>query len=336
MFARHGMLVLSPRALRRLDRVNCLVMPADLVSSEQFTVGDVFALRGLSRAQALLMARRMFASDRPLRVRHEDGYTLGPVNLLECDLDADLEVSMAERTRRGELVLGLARQIGWWAWSTCTSRRRAACSRRSAWRARPACTSCSPAMTWAPPRAASRTTSSGSRVAWPPASAACRARARWCASSVAGRPTATPRPTSAWRSTCATRPRPGASHLVCPDDARLVETVVTACTNARTVSEQSVRMAIGAAALGTLVSTHGVAARRVMFVLNAASLGAMVNAAPALGGGRGQPQASRRSHALARARHARRAHAPRHHRARLARAPAADQYAQRLRSEPAA
>jgi cation-transporting ATPase I len=279
MFARHGMLVLSPRALRRLDRVNCLVMPADLVSSEQFTVGDVFALRGLSRAQALLMARRMFSSDRPLRVRHEDGYTLGPVNLLECDLDADLEVSMAERTRRGELVLGLAKQdrlVGLVDVhiSPESGVLEALSMARQAGMHIVLASDDVGATEGREPHDVigyTRGLAAGIRRLQSEGKVVCfigRGPSEGYGAADFGvalhmREQATP-----W-----------GAHLICPDDARLVETVITACTNARSVSEQSVRMAIGAAALGTLVSTHGVAARRVMFVLNAASLGAMVNAA---------------------------------------------------------
>jgi cation-transporting ATPase I len=279
MLARHGMLVLSPRALRRLDRVNCLVMPAELVSSEQFTVGDVFALRGLSRAQALLIARRMFSSDRPLRVRHESGYTLGPVGLLECDVDADIEVSMAERARRGELVLGLSRDnrlVGLVDVhiSPESGVLEAVSLARQAGMHIVLASDDVGATEGREPHdviGLTRGLSAGIRRLQSEGKVVCfigRGPSEGYAAADFGvalhvRDQATP-----W-----------GAHLICPDDARLVETVVTACTNARMVSEQSVRMAIGAAALGTLVSTGGVAARRVMFVLNAASLVAMTNAA---------------------------------------------------------
>ncbi|MET0339791.1 MAG: hypothetical protein ABW252_02270 [Polyangiales bacterium] len=97
VFARHGMLVLAPAALRRLDRIDTLVLPADLVAREQFLVGDVFALRGIPRGEALTRARRLFRADRPLRVQRGDGYALGPARLLPHAVDSELEAAMTER-----------------------------------------------------------------------------------------------------------------------------------------------------------------------------------------------------------------------------------------------
>ncbi|MDB4975411.1 MAG: ATPase, type, partial [Myxococcaceae bacterium] len=109
VFARQGMLVLSPASLRRLDRIDTLVLPADLVAREQFLVGDVFALRGIARPEALARARRLFRADRPLRVQRADGYALGPARLLPSAVGGEVESAIAERESRGALVLALAR-----------------------------------------------------------------------------------------------------------------------------------------------------------------------------------------------------------------------------------
>ncbi|MDB4974590.1 MAG: haloacid dehalogenase, partial [Myxococcaceae bacterium] len=77
------------------------------------------------------------------------------------------------------------------------------------------------------------------------------------------------------------KPTPWGAHVLCPDDTRAMATLIEAIGAARGVSEQSVRLALGAAAIGTLASAAGkkpAAGRRVLFVVNAASLAAMINA----------------------------------------------------------
>ncbi|MEY4515546.1 MAG: hypothetical protein RLZZ450_7668, partial [Pseudomonadota bacterium] len=76
-------------------------------------------------------------------------------------------------------------------------------------------------------------------------------------------------------------PTPWGAHVLAPDDTRAMVTLIEAIGAARGVSQQSVRLALGAAAIGTLASAAGqkpAAGRRVMFVVNAASLAAMLNA----------------------------------------------------------
>ena len=77
---------------------------------------------------------------------------------------------------------------------------------------------------------------------------------------------------------------PWGAHLLCPDDTHALAMLVESMSVARAVSARSVRLAMGAAAFGTLASTSGKsggassAARRVMLVVNAASLAAMIDA----------------------------------------------------------
>jgi cation-transporting ATPase I len=278
VFARRGMLVLSTKALRRLDRVNCLVLPAELVTREQFMIGDVFGLRGISRAQALTLARRLFASDRPLRVHSEGGYSLGPVRLLPCALDAEREVAMAERAQRGELVLGISQgerllglvDVRISPQSGVLEAVQAA--RKAGMHIVYASDDVEAAEAKEPDDviSLSRGLAQGIRRLQEEGRVVCfigRGPSEGYAAADFGVALCVREHATPW-----------GAHLLCPDDARLVETVVAASANARAVSEQSVRTAMVAAAMGTLVSTGGVASRRVMFVLNSASLFAMGNA----------------------------------------------------------
>jgi cation-transporting ATPase I len=137
VFARRGMLVLSHEALRRLDRIDCLVIPADLVSRDQFQVGDAFALDGIEREEALRIARRLFHSEYPLREHRDGDHALGPLKMICSDVPPALDAEMRERTRRGSLILGPTR-VGCPRSSRYTFRPRAARPRRSrrpaAWR----------------------------------------------------------------------------------------------------------------------------------------------------------------------------------------------------------
>jgi magnesium-transporting ATPase (P-type) len=76
-------------------------------------------------------------------------------------------------------------------------------------------------------------------------------------------------------------PTPWGAHVLCPDDTRAMATLIESIGVARNVSEHSVRLALGAAAVGTLASAAGktpAVGRRVAFVVNAASLVSMINA----------------------------------------------------------
>ncbi len=281
VFARHHMLVLSPAALRRLDRVDCLVVTAELVMRQKFYVGDVFALRGLSRAQALAEARKLFAADRPLRVQRGESYTLGPARLLAEFDDAELEVEMAERAHRGALVLAL------------TQHDRVVClveiqiapeagvgdaisaARRLGMQIVLASDDLSVAEGLHPDDVVghSRGLVDGIR----------RLQSEGRTVAFVGRG-----PSPAYASAdlgialCdRTRQTPWGAHVLCPDDPGVLSTVIEACNVARGVSRQSVRLAMGAAAVGTLASAGGrthLAARRVLLVVNLASLAAMLNA----------------------------------------------------------
>jgi cation-transporting ATPase I len=73
---------------------------------------------------------------------------------------------------------------------------------------------------------------------------------------------------------------PWGAHVICKDDLSDVSFIIHAAVAARQVAKQGVNIALGAATLGALVSAGGVlplTARRVIAVVNVASLVSMVN-----------------------------------------------------------
>ncbi len=280
VFARHHMLVLSPRALRRLDRVDCLVVTADLVTRQRLFVGDVFGLRGLTRAEALEEARSLFAADRPLRVQRGEHYTLGPARLL-AEFDAALEGEMAERAQRGALVLALTqheRVVGLVEVEIAKEagvNEALLAARKLGMQIVLASDDLSVAESTHPDDVIglAKGMVDGIRRLQREGRTVC----------FVGRgPSAGYAASDFGVALCErSQETPWGAHLLCPDDPGVISTVVEACSVARSVSNQSVRLAMGAAALGTLASAGGrtpLAARRVLFVVNMASLAAMINA----------------------------------------------------------
>ncbi len=284
VFAKRGMLVLSREALRRLDRIDCLVIPADLVSRDQFQVGDAFALDGIRREDALKAARRMFHSEYPLREQRDGDFVLGPLKKICEDIPPDLEAQMRERTRRGSLILGLLH------------RRRVVAlievyisTKSSAAQAVEKASRMDMTLVLATDDEDIAETLRDLEV-----------------DEVIGLETGLVKGIrdlqQNGRTVCffGIHPHEGfavadlgvamcvedgvtpwGAHILCPDNARLIETVLDACSQARIVSKQSATMALVSASMGALASTSGhvmSASERVISVMSASSLVAMLNA----------------------------------------------------------
>ncbi len=281
LLAKQGTLVLAPAALRRLDRVDCLVLPEGLLSREHFTVQEAFGLRGISAGEALSAARALFAPERPLRVQHGAGFTLCPPRLLEHPLSDVRSAELTQRAARGALVLALSRgdevvalldvsispQTG--VSELLQAARRASLRVVLASDDLGATEGLHPddviPLTRGLVDGIRRLQIEGQTVLFvargpSPGHAAADVSVGIHVSGV---------------------PAPWGAHLICPDDSRAIETTIEACAIARTVSQQSLRLSMGAAALGTLAAAGGrtpLAGRRALFVVNAASLVAMLNA----------------------------------------------------------
>jgi len=281
LFARQGTLVLSPSALRRLDRVDCLVLPASLLSREHFTIREPFALSGITREEALSEARSLFAPERPLRAQHGKDYSLSPPRLLSSTLPSELGVKAEECAARGGLVLALSRGEDVVAMLEVSISPQTGVSellqtaRRAGMRVVLASDDLDATEGLHPDDVVPLTRGlvdgirrlqvEGQTVLFVARGASPGHAAADVSIGVHVSGEAAP-----W-----------GAHLICPDDSRAIETAIAACSVARSVSQQSIRLSMGAAALGTLAAAGGrtpLAGRRAMFVVNSASLVAMLNA----------------------------------------------------------
>ncbi len=107
--ARRGVLVLDRRALLRLDRVDCLVLQGDLISTRRFEISEIVSAGRLESERARALVQALFDPERPIDVKSEGEFTLGPARAVPGRLSPELTARVDELARRGGLVLALAR-----------------------------------------------------------------------------------------------------------------------------------------------------------------------------------------------------------------------------------
>jgi cation-transporting ATPase I len=107
-----GVLTLDPRALRLLDRVDCLVVHQDLLLEASFELGEVLVVAD-ARIDVEAVRRRAWSlldAEQPARVRRRGGWVLGPLEALGLEVPRGQRRAAARLGRRGRTVLGLAHQ----------------------------------------------------------------------------------------------------------------------------------------------------------------------------------------------------------------------------------
>jgi cation-transporting ATPase I len=107
--AERGVLVLDREVLRRLDRIDCLVLHGDLVRRHEFVIGAVSAEDPEENEEARQHAAQLFNAKRPLESQSDGLWRLGPWNLSNATADAALTRHADERGLDGALVLSLER-----------------------------------------------------------------------------------------------------------------------------------------------------------------------------------------------------------------------------------
>jgi cation-transporting P-type ATPase I len=279
VLAKRGVLVLDDQVLRRLDRVDCMVIQGDLVARDRFEVGEIVA-RNLDPAAARLHAAELFDADRPVEIRRRAGWTLGPPSVLDAALDSELSTRAGELARRGALVLGLAREGQVLAIielkviaQTGVDELIAAAHEAQM---RVVVTSDDESILQGLP----------ADDTIPEAEGLESGIRRLQREGRAVMLVATGKSRGLAAADCTLglirrgEPAPWGAHMICGEDLSDVRFILQACVTARQIAKQSVNIALGAATVGTLVSAGGVVpmtTRRVIAVVNTATLIAMGN-----------------------------------------------------------
>ncbi len=277
--SRRGVVVTDPDALRRLDRVDCLVLQGDLVSRDRFVVSRL-KTNGISAAQAREQVSRLFDVDRPVELRERTGWRLGPLPILGALIDDELRQEVEQSAKAGELMLGLARDEGVLAVVGIRIIAKTgideliAAAHDANMRVVVAANDDSilqglPADDTIPegdgmPRGIRRLQREGRTV---------------CLVAT-GDSGGLPIADVGIGLTRKGEPTPWAADLICGDDLSDVRFLIEACAVARGISKQSVNIALGAASVGALVSAGGLlpmTTQRVIAVVNLASLVSMGN-----------------------------------------------------------
>lgn len=106
--SQRSILVLDSDALRRLDRLDCLVLAADVLPQDRFAITRLRVLDGVDAEVARQTIDHLFDPDRPLERRSEGDQMLVPVGLDPADQDVLTPVAN-ELSQLGQLVLSLHR-----------------------------------------------------------------------------------------------------------------------------------------------------------------------------------------------------------------------------------
>lgn len=108
LLAERGVLPMDRAALRRLDRVDTVVVDADVLLTGRSVLGSIWlsARRAVEEDQVWLRFRALFDPEQPTRLREADGWSLAPARRrdLPAGEEADAYHSLS---RSGSTVLGL-------------------------------------------------------------------------------------------------------------------------------------------------------------------------------------------------------------------------------------
>lgn len=280
LLATRQMLVLDREALRRLDRVDCLVLQGDLMQGGAASIGRVAFCHGVNEASTRKAAEDLFVANTPLAVLENDGFRLAPLGRVDVGLPAAMKEEAKTLAAGGELVLGLDRNGQLLALVEVRIRSRVGIEEliQAAHDAsmRVVVASDDPEVLQSIP---ADDTVGGGDALWRGVRELQREGRVVCvvaqgdsrALDVADLAVALVPPGAQV---------PWSAHVLCGDDLTDVRLLIEASRAAREVSRQSVNVALGAASLGALASVGGLlpmTTTRVLTVVNLASLTSMAN-----------------------------------------------------------
>jgi cation-transporting ATPase I len=291
--AGRGTLVVDSSVLRRLDRIDCLVLAADLVAQNRSEVRGMVLSGLVEESEVRALVLDMFDPDEPLLRQERDGTFLEPFGMCRLETPPEFARGAEELSAHGGLVCALGRGRELLALVELELVPRTGLEElvAAAHAAQMRVVVASNDEALLQDLAADDAIGEGE--------AAVRGIRRLQRE---GRGVCMVGTSSAGQALAASdcgigvlrsgQPAPFGAHLVCADDLSEVRFLIQACVSARQVAKQSVNIALGAATLGALVSAGGVlplTGRRVIAVVNAASFVSMLN------GARGSYSLSRRA-----------------------------------------
>jgi len=278
--AKRQTLVVDSEVLRKLDRIDCLVLQADLVARDRFEIRNLVVAASTDEVEARRVIQQLLDVERPIDIKRSGEFTLAPLGVLDVAVPPELAVHTPGLGARGGLVFGLMQagalvaaaevdlipQTGIdeliAAAHEAQMRVVIASNNEAVLQGIPADDTIPEGEGFA--RGIRRLQREGRTVCAVVTGASLGMSAADCAIGLMrdGEPT------------------PWGAHIICRDDLSDVRFLIHSCVVARQVSKQSVNIALGAATLGALVSAGGVlplTGRRVIAVVNAASLVSMLN-----------------------------------------------------------
>jgi cation-transporting P-type ATPase I len=280
ILASRDSVVLDATVLRRLDRIDCLVLEGDLLSAQAFALGDIHVSADFDETEARTAIASLFDPDRPLERQARGPLELCPWRLAKGSAPDDLEDRARPLIKQGALVLALERagRVVALADVNITARtgldELVAAAHDAGMRVVMA--SSDETILHAVSADDVISDAEGLRAGIRRLQREGRGVCLVATGNSPGLPIA-----DCGVGLCRSgKPTPWGAHILCPDDLAEVRLLLAACVRAREVSKQSVNIALGAAAFGALVSAGGIlplTTTRVMFVVNTATMVSMAN-----------------------------------------------------------
>lgn len=280
LLAERQVLVMDREALRRLDRVDCLVLQGDLMPENAASVGRISFCQDVDEISARKAIEDLFDSGSILSIHERDGFRLAPLGRCDLRIPAAMKDEETALSASGELLVSLDRNGQLLALVEVRIRSRVGLEEliEAAHNAsmRVIVASENPEILHSIP---ADDTLGGGDALWRGVRELQREGRVVCvvaqgdsrALDVADLAVALVPPGAQV---------PWSAHILCRDDLTDVRLLIESSRTARDVSRQSVNVALGAASLGALASVGGLlpmTTSRVLTVVNIASLLSMGN-----------------------------------------------------------
>jgi cation-transporting P-type ATPase I len=273
-------LVIDSEALRRLDRIDCLVLEGGLVARDRYEIRELLVISTVDESEMRRALTALLDVERPIEKRSVGDFTFGALGVLGCEVPDELSPGVSDLGRRGGLVVGLLRHDVLVALAEVelipqTGIDELIAAAHEAGMRVVVASSDEALLAGMPaddtiaggddlPRGIRRLQREGRAVCL-------------VATSRSARVDTADLTIGLMREG---EPPPWGAHVICRDDLSDVRFLIHAAVAARQVAKQGVNIALGAATLGALVSAGGVlplTGRRVIAVVNAASVVSMAN-----------------------------------------------------------